>query len=185
MTSVPAAGDRLSKLIVLRSMRIYWKMDCAVMLKGAFPDAANPRIGCFEAACGGTIFLDEVGDIPPPTQIKLLRTLEEMEIERVGAHHPIKIDVRIVSATHKNLEELIAQGRFREDLGHPALQEKFSLDRVTDAYRFLYGRRLFGRRAHFRLFKPVGCFQTDLHQHQHHRDLDQHAHHGGQGGARR
>ena len=85
-------------------------------VKGTFPGAYNPRIGRFEAAYGGTIFFDEVGDIPPPTQIKLLRTLEEMEIERVGAHHPIKIDVRIVSATHKNLEELIAQGRFREDL---------------------------------------------------------------------
>jgi DNA-binding NtrC family response regulator len=85
-------------------------------VKGAFPGAQNPRIGRFEAACGGTIFLDEIGDIPPPTQLKLLRTLEEMEIERVGAHHPIKIDVRIVSATNKNLEELIAQDRFREDL---------------------------------------------------------------------
>jgi len=85
-------------------------------VKGAFPGAHNTPIGRFEAACGGTIFLDEVGDIPPPTQIKLLRTLEEMEIERVGAHHPIKIDVRIVSATNINLEELIAHGRFREDL---------------------------------------------------------------------
>ena len=85
-------------------------------VKGAFSGANNPRIGHFEAAYGGTIFLDEIGDIPPTTQIKLLRTLEEKEIERVGAHHPIKIDVRIVSATHKNLEELIALGRFREDL---------------------------------------------------------------------
>ena len=85
-------------------------------VKGTFPGVNNPRIGRFEAAHGGTIFLDEIGDISPTTQIKLLRTLEEMEIDRVGAHHPIKIDVRIVSATHKNLEELIAQGRFREDL---------------------------------------------------------------------
>jgi two-component system, NtrC family, response regulator HydG len=85
-------------------------------VKGAFPGVNNPRIGRFEAACGGTIFLDEIGDIPPTTQIKLLRTLEEKEIERVGVHHPIKIDVRIVSATHKNLEELIAHGHLREDL---------------------------------------------------------------------
>jgi DNA-binding NtrC family response regulator len=85
-------------------------------VKGAFPGANNPRIGRFEAAYGGTIFLDEIGDIPPTTQIKLLRTLEEKEIERVGASGPIKIDVRIVSATHKNLEDLIAHGRFREDL---------------------------------------------------------------------
>ncbi len=85
-------------------------------VKGAFPGAHNPRIGRFEAARGGTIFLDEIGEIPPTTQIKLLRTLEEKEIERVGAHHPIKIDVRIVSTTNKNLEDLIAHGGFREDL---------------------------------------------------------------------
>ena len=85
-------------------------------VKGAFRGVNNPRIGRFEAACGGTLFLDEIGDISATTQIKLLRTLEEKEIERVGAHHPIKIDVRIVSTTNKNLEELIARGRFREDL---------------------------------------------------------------------
>jgi DNA-binding NtrC family response regulator len=93
-------------------------LECGLFghVKGAFPGANNPRIGRFEAAYGGTIFFDEIGDIPPATQIKLLRTLEEKEIERVGTHHPIKIDVRVVSATHKNLEELIAHGRFREDL---------------------------------------------------------------------
>jgi two-component system response regulator HydG len=93
-------------------------LECGLFghVKGAFSGANNPRIGRFEAAYGGTIFFDEIGDIPPATQIKLLRTLEEKEIERVGAHHPIKIDVRVVSATHKNLEELIAHGRFREDL---------------------------------------------------------------------
>ena len=93
-------------------------LECGLFghVKGAFPGANNPRIGRFEAAYGGTIFFDEIGDIPPATQIKLLRTLEENEIERVGAHHPIKIDVRIISATHKNLEELIAHGRLREDL---------------------------------------------------------------------
>jgi DNA-binding NtrC family response regulator len=85
-------------------------------VKGAFPGAHNPRIGGFEAAHGGTIFLDGIGDIPLTIQIKILRTLEEKEIERVGADYPIKIDIRIVSATNKNLEELIAQGRFREDL---------------------------------------------------------------------
>jgi DNA-binding NtrC family response regulator len=85
-------------------------------VKGAFTDAHNSQIGRFEAAYGGTIFLDEIGDIPLTIQIKLLRTLEEKEIERVGASGPIKIDARIVSASHKNLEELIADGRFREDL---------------------------------------------------------------------
>ena len=85
-------------------------------VKGAFTDADNTRIGQFEAAHGGTIFLDEIGDIPPAIQIKLLRMLEEKEIERVGANSPIKIDVRFISASNKNLEELIAQGQFREDL---------------------------------------------------------------------
>ena len=85
-------------------------------VKGAFAGLDYPRIGRFEAAHGGTLFLDEIGDIPPTTQIKLLRTLEKMEIERVGAYHPIKVDVRIVSATNKNLEELITHGQFREDL---------------------------------------------------------------------
>jgi PAS domain S-box-containing protein len=84
--------------------------------KGAYTGAERTRIGRFEAAHGGTIFLDEIGDIPLATQVKLLRVLEEKEIERVGDHTPIKIDVRIISATNKNLEKLITQGVFREDL---------------------------------------------------------------------
>ena len=84
--------------------------------RGAYTGADRTRIGRFEAAHGGTIFLDEIGDIPLSTQVKLLRVLEEKEIERVGDHKPIKIDVRIISATNKNLENLIAQGSFREDL---------------------------------------------------------------------
>ena len=84
--------------------------------KGSFTGAERLRIGRFEAAHGGTIFLDEIGDIPLSTQVKLLRVLEEREIERVGDHRPIKVDVRIVTATNKNLEELIREGSFREDL---------------------------------------------------------------------
>jgi two-component system, NtrC family, response regulator HydG len=84
--------------------------------RGAYTGADRTRVGRFEAAHSGTIFLDEIGDIPMSTQVKLLRTLEEREIERVGDHHPIKVDVRVVSATNKNLEQLIQQGRFREDL---------------------------------------------------------------------
>ena len=84
--------------------------------KGAYTGADRTRIGRFEAAHGGTIFLDEVGDIPPATQVKLLRVLEEKEIERVGDHRPISVDVRIVSATNKDLEHLVARGLFREDL---------------------------------------------------------------------
>ena len=85
-------------------------------VKGAYTGAEKTRIGRFEAAHGGTIFLDEIGDISPAIQVKLLRTLEEKEIERVGDHQPIKVDVRVVSATNKNLETLIQQGRFRDDL---------------------------------------------------------------------
>jgi two-component system, NtrC family, response regulator HydG len=85
-------------------------------VKGAYTGADRDRVGRFEAAHGGTIFLDEVGDIPLSTQVKLLRVLEEKEIERVGDHKPVTVDVRIVSATHRNLEERVAGGEFREDL---------------------------------------------------------------------
>jgi transcriptional regulator with PAS, ATPase and Fis domain len=84
--------------------------------KGSYTGADKTRIGRFEAAHEGTIFLDEIGDIPLATQVKLLRVLEEKEIERVGDHKPIPVDVRIISATNKDLESLIAQDLFREDL---------------------------------------------------------------------
>ena len=84
--------------------------------KGAYTGADRTRIGRFEAAHEGSIFLDEIGDIPPATQVKLLRVLEEKEIERVGDHKPIPVDVRIISATNKDLDALIEQGLFREDL---------------------------------------------------------------------
>ena len=85
-------------------------------MKGAYTGADRDRVGRFEAAHGGTIFLDEIGDIPLSTQVKLLRVLEEKEIERVGDHRAIPVDVRIVSATNKNLEKLISSDDFREDL---------------------------------------------------------------------
>jgi two-component system response regulator HydG len=84
--------------------------------KGAFTGAYETRKGRFEAADGGDIFLDEIGDLPLSTQVKLLRVLQEKEIERVGDYHPIKIDVRLISATHRNLKELVARERLREDL---------------------------------------------------------------------
>lgn len=84
--------------------------------KGSFTGAANTRIGRFEAANGGTIFLDEFGDIPASTQVKLLRVLQEREIERIGSTKPIKVDVRILCATNRNLEDLITKDQFREDL---------------------------------------------------------------------
>lgn len=84
--------------------------------RGAYTGADRNRVGRFEAAHGGTIFLDEIGEIPPATQVKLLRVLEEKEIERVGDHKPIRVDVRIISATNRDLEKHIAEGGFREDL---------------------------------------------------------------------
>jgi DNA-binding NtrC family response regulator len=84
--------------------------------RGAFTGAAQRRIGRFEAASGGTLFLDEIGDLDPNIQVKLLRVLQEKKIERLGSHRSIEVDVRIVSASLRPLEEVIAAGRFREDL---------------------------------------------------------------------
>lgn len=84
--------------------------------KGSFTGAIEKRIGKFEKADGGTIFLDEIGDMPTDVQVKLLRVLQEKEIERIGSNNPIKADVRVVAATNKNLEKEIAEGRFRLDL---------------------------------------------------------------------
>ena len=85
-------------------------------VKGAFTGADRTRVGRFEAANGGDIFLDEIGDLPLSTQVKLLRVLQEKEIEKVGDHRPLSIDVRILAATNKDLNRLMEEGRFREDL---------------------------------------------------------------------
>ena len=87
-------------------------------VRGAFTDASHDRVGKFEYADGGTLFLDEVGDMPLPTQIKLLRVLESGQITRVGSNEIIRVDVRIVSATNQDLEEFVASGAFRQDLYH-------------------------------------------------------------------
>jgi len=84
--------------------------------KGAFTGATQRRPGRFESANGGTIFLDEVGDLPPEIQIALLRVLQEREIERVGSDRPIPVDVRVLAATHRDLNALVAEGKFRQDL---------------------------------------------------------------------
>jgi formate hydrogenlyase transcriptional activator len=84
--------------------------------KGAFTGATQRRMGRFESANGGTIFLDEVGDLPAEIQIALLRVLQEREIERVGSSRPIPVDVRVVAATHRDLKALVAEGKFRQDL---------------------------------------------------------------------
>jgi two-component system NtrC family response regulator len=84
--------------------------------KGAFTGAERVRTGRFETAAGGTLLLDEVGDLPPEVQVKLLRVLQERTIERVGSSRPIPVDVRVISATHRDLPESVREGRFREDL---------------------------------------------------------------------
>ncbi len=86
--------------------------------KGAFTGATNQRQGRFEQANGGTLFLDEIGDMPADTQTRLLRVLADGEFYRVGGHTPVKVDVRIIAATHQNLEALVEANSFREDLFH-------------------------------------------------------------------
>jgi transcriptional regulator with GAF, ATPase, and Fis domain len=101
--------------------------------KGAFTGAASRHLGKFEQAHGGTLFLDEIGDMPAAMQAKLLRLLQEGELERVGGERPIVVDTRVIVATHRDLESLVRKGTFREDLYHrifvfpivmPALRER-------------------------------------------------------------
>src|SRR5699024_8861996 len=84
--------------------------------KGAFTGAISARKGRFEMAAGGTLFLDEIGDMPLPMQVKLLRVLQERTFERVGGTRSITAKVRVIAATHRDLEQMIAEQRFREDL---------------------------------------------------------------------
>lgn len=119
--------------------------------KGAFTGAAQQRKGKFELASGGTLFLDEIGDMNPVTQAKVLRALENRTIERLGGSHSVEIDVRILSATHRNLPSEIAAGRFREDLYYrlrvvtlelPALRDhKEDIPRLVAAFTGQLGAR--------------------------------------------
>ncbi len=118
--AIHESGDRRDKGFI--------RVNCAALneslleselfghVKGAFTGAERARIGRFEDADGGTILLDEIGDIPPSIQVKLLRVLEQKEVERVGDHRPIPVDARLITATNRNLEQMVAHGQFREDL---------------------------------------------------------------------
>jgi transcriptional regulator with GAF, ATPase, and Fis domain len=111
-----------------RSGRAFVSVNCAALAptlisselfgheKGAFTGAIQRRLGRFELADGGTIFLDEVGELSPDTQVALLRVLQEREFERLGGNQPIHVDVRIVAATNRNLEAAVSNGSFRQDL---------------------------------------------------------------------
>ncbi|MFY0664822.1 MAG: nitrogen regulation protein NR(I) [Natronospirillum sp.] len=100
--------------------------------KGAFTGASGQRPGRFEQANGGTLFLDEIGDMPSETQTRLLRVLADSEFYRVGGHTAIKVDVRIIAATHQNLEGLVKEGRFREDLFHRLNVIRIHIPRLAD-----------------------------------------------------
>jgi transcriptional regulator with GAF, ATPase, and Fis domain len=131
-------------------------------VKGAFTNAIRDRVGRFEAAHGGTLFLDEIGDIGWDVQTKLLRVLQEKTFERVGSSEPVEVDVRVIAATHQDLEELIGQRRFRDDLFYrlnvfpiavPPLRERAE-DIPELALHFL---RLYARAAG----KPVEAIDDD------------------------
>jgi two-component system response regulator HydG len=143
----------------LRKTHPYVKVNCAALneslleselfghVKGAYTGAYRSRIGRFEAARHGDIFLDEIGDLPITTQIKLLRVLEEKVVERVGDNKPIDIDVRIISATNRDLNNLVERGHFREDLFYrinvipfiiPPLRER--VDDITLLAEFFFRR---------------------------------------------
>ncbi len=100
--------------------------------KGAFTGAVNQRRGRFEQADGGSLFLDEIGDMPADTQTRLLRVLADGEFYRVGGHTPVKVDVRIIAATHQNLENLVQAGKFREDLFHRLNVIRIHIPRLSD-----------------------------------------------------
>ena len=154
-----------------RSARAFIRVNCAAIPapliaselfgheKGAFTGAVQRRVGRFEAADGGTIFLDEIGDLPAETQIALLRVLQEREFERVGSSQPISVNVRVIAATNRNLKADVAAGTFRQDLFYrldvfpidvPSLRER--ADDIPLLLEYLIGR--YGKKAGKR-FKPV------------------------------
>lgn len=151
-----------------RAARAFIRVNCAAIPpsllaselfgheKGAFTGATHRRMGRFEAADRGTIFLDEIGDLPPETQVALLRVLQEREFERVGNSRPISVDVRVLAATNRDLRAAVAEGTFREDLFYrlnvfpievPSLRERVDdipllVDYLIERYAKKVGKRI-------------------------------------------
>jgi transcriptional regulator with GAF, ATPase, and Fis domain len=122
--------------------------------RGSFTGAVNVRKGWFERADGGTLFLDEIGELPPEAQVRLLRILQDGTFERVGGHRPLRVDVRVVAATHRDLQAMVSEGTFREDLWYrisvfpielPPLRERLEdLPALASHFAQRAGRRLGG-----------------------------------------
>ena len=120
--------------------------------KGSFTGATQRRLGRFEAAHGGTIFLDEIGDLPADIQIALLRVLQEREIERVGGDKPIPVDVRVLAATHRDLQKLVSEGTFRQDLYYrlnvvpipmpPLRERKADIPMLAEYFMARFGKKV-------------------------------------------
>src|SRR5438477_5096076 len=151
-----------------RSARAFIRVNCAAISpsliaselfgheKGSFTVALQRHLGRFESADGGTIFLDEVGDLPPETQVALLRVLQEREFERVGGSHTVSVDVRVIAATNRDLTTAVAEGTFRQDLFYrlnvfpiqvPALRERISdisllVEYLIDRYAQKAGKKI-------------------------------------------
>jgi formate hydrogenlyase transcriptional activator len=151
-----------------RSNRAFIRVNCAAIPssliaselfgheRGAFTGATQRRLGRFESADGGTIFLDEVGDLPPETQVALLRVLQEREFERVGGSQTVSVDVRVIAATNRDLTSAVAEGTFRQDLFYrlnvfpiqlPALRERISdisllVEYLIDRYAQKAGKKI-------------------------------------------
>ena len=151
-----------------RSNRAFIRVNCAAIPssliaselfgheRGSFTGATQRRLGRFESADGGTIFLDEVGDLPPETQVALLRVVQEREFERVGGSHTVSVDVRVIAATNRDLPSAVAEGTFRQDLFYrlnvfpiqlPALRERVSdisllVEYLIDRYAQKAGKKI-------------------------------------------
>ncbi len=147
----PRKNKRMKALNVRAVSETLVESELFGHVKGAFTDAASDRVGAFEYADGGTLFLDEVGDMPMNTQIKLLRVLEEHRITRVGDNKSVKVNCRLLSATNRPLEDMVAEGTFRNDLYYrlnivtvhlPALRERpEDIVPLMDHFRKMFIRR--------------------------------------------